>query len=121
MLFLDGQKVKIKLMHNGELMAGINERLRGTEMNTVLILTQEENDDKQRRETEKEQHDKDTSKKKGKKGEEEKKSKYVYYLGGECSYLDTKLMGRYIMYLKNCFYYQRIYMRQSLVQLSTKR
>ena len=76
MLFLDGLKAKIKLMHHGELMAGIDERPGSEEMNTVLTLTQEKHDDKQRREKEKEQEEQpETSKKKGKRGDDNKKSK----------------------------------------------
>ena len=74
--FSDGPKAKIKLMHHGELLAGIDERLGTPEMNTVLTLTQEEHDDKERREQEKQQDEQpETSKKKGKKGNEDKKSK----------------------------------------------
>ena len=74
--FSDGPKAKIKLMHHGELLAGINERLGTPEMNTVLTLTQQEHDDKERREQEKQQDEQpETSKKKGKKANEDKKNK----------------------------------------------
>ena len=72
--FSDGPKAKIKLMHHGELLAGINERLGTPEMNTVLTLTQQEHDDKERREQEKQQ-DEQPETIKGKKGNEDKKSK----------------------------------------------
>ena len=48
MLFPDGPKVRVKLFHHGEIMVGINVRLDGPEMNTVLILTQEQHDEKER-------------------------------------------------------------------------
>ena len=72
--FSDGPKAKIKLMHHGELLAGIDERLGTPEMNTMLTLTQQEHDDKERREQEKQQ-DEQPETIKGKKGNEDKKSK----------------------------------------------
>ena len=74
--FLDGPKAKIKLMHHGELLAGIDERLGTPEMNTVLTLTQQEHDDRKKGTRKKKQDEQpETSKKKGKKGDEDKKSK----------------------------------------------
>ena len=109
-------------MHHGELLAGIDERLGTPEMNTVFTLTQQKHDDKERREQEKQLDEQpETSKKKGKKGDENKKSKeYVcIFFGDGVGFIQNGYNVGYV--LKNYFYYQRILMRRSLVQLSTKR
>ena len=109
-------------MHHEELLAGIDERLRTPEINTVLTLTHERHYDEERREQEKQQDEQpETSKKKGKKGNEDKKTKYYVCVlfGDGVGFVRNGYNVSYV--LKIYFYYQRILMRRSLVHLSTKR